>query len=432
MSGFDTRGALLRTTAAAALLTLGTTAAYAQAELVGGGSTLAGPTYGKILTDLGLANTVAATGCPASGAFYYGLVGSGKGATGFINNDAAGQLGCPATPKTADDYGAGDLPLQSVFPGGTTTFQATYGYQLIQVPAFGTPVTIPFQLAGRTTNGSIKLTDAQLCGIFSGSINNWSSIPGSGSTSGIAVSYRQDSSGTSFLLTNHLAAVCAAGILPGGGNFIGTTKFATLFPGFTTDASGNTKVPNNTFSSDISGIGSGAVQANVHATANGVGYIGPDYTLIAANPTNPTLASPVASVGATVAKAVLPTVANTSKALVAAKAKPVAKKPDSFGVLVANPSKGYPIAGYTYLYVSSRYNNQADVTDLSTFLNSLYNSDGSFTTEQTEITNSGFVPVPGTNPSSKPNAGSFSANIVTDYLAARAVVPIVVNAGNGR
>ena len=224
MSGFDTRGALLRTSAAAALLALGATGASAS-TVVGGGSTLAGPTYQKIFNDKSLATPPTYT-CTTSVDICYALVGSGGGTTGFLNNDSTKLSLAAGIPV---DFGGSDAVLSGA---QITAFQTTNGYQLIQIPAFGTPITIPFKYAGKTKNAAIKLKDSDLCGIFSGNIKRWQDTSATGVTGNIAVVYRQDSSGTSFLLTNHLAAVCPSGILPGGGSFVGTTKFAQLFPGY--------------------------------------------------------------------------------------------------------------------------------------------------------------------------------------------------------
>jgi ABC-type phosphate transport system substrate-binding protein len=310
------------------------------------------------------------------------------------------------------------------YTNGSTVFKTNYGYQMIQVPAFGTPVTIPFNLAGKK-EGAINLSDSQLCQIFSGVINSWSSISGSGSTAGIAVSYREDSSGTSFLLTNHLGAVCGS-VNTNGITFAGTTKFATLFPGYTTTVSNGVTyylVPSGTFSSDVSGIGSGGVQLNIDSTPNSIGYLSPDYTHAAPDPVLDVhnKAPYVAQVNS-----ILPTFGNTNAALQTFNVSGTsATNPDSFGFLDPTPSAGYPIVGYTYIYVSPCYATAAKASVINTWLDGLYNVSGSDTAAYNAIKNGGFVPVPTTHSNTAP--GGLAGTIVKDYLSSTAKVKITYN-----
>lgn len=434
----DLRGALLRSTAIAVFAFGGASAAIAATSngvtVNGGGSTLAGPGYEAIFASDGLKAVPSSGGsstCPANGSttaydIYFGFVGSGAGATGFITNNST-LIGCGGN-GLPDDYGAGDLPIANNYANGSSVFKSTYGYQMIQVPAFGTPVTIPFNLSGKTTNGSLKLTDAELCNIFSGAVQSWSGISGSGSTGAIGISYRQDSSGTSFLLTNHLAAVCPKPV--NGITFAGTTRFATLFAGYSSFPCSNpantcNKVPSGTFAADDSAQGSGGVQAAIDNNVNSVGYLSPDYTKIAKDPVG--TPPPVASVNNK-----LPTETLVAAALKTQSTSGTsATNPDSFGFLIPNPKTGYPIVGYTYLYVSSCYATQAKVSVISTFLDSLYNSNGSYTGAYNDIVDGGYVPVPGTKASAKPGASTLAGLIVKDYLAKNAVVPIAYSTGAG-
>jgi ABC-type phosphate transport system substrate-binding protein len=427
----DIRCALLRTTAIAAFACGGAGAAFATSNGVtvnGGGSTLAGATYENIYADVGLNAVPAAHGsstCPANGStkkydIFFGFVGSGAGASGFINNDST-RIGC-AGNGLLDDFGAGDLPVANNYTNGSTVFKSNYGYQMIQLPAFGTPVAMALNVKGARANGSINLTDAQLCQIFSGAITSWSSIPGSGSTAGIEVAYRQDSSGTSFLTTNHLGAVCGS-VNTNGITFSGTTKFATLFPGYTTTVSNGVTyylVPSGTFASDASGIGSGGVQLSVDTTPNSIGYLSPDYTMIAPKPVLD--ANGNAPVVAKV-NGILPNFAQTNAALKTISTSGTsATNPDSFGFLDPNPTAGYPIVGYTYIYISPCYLNASKVTVIKDWLDGLYNVNGTDTAAYSDITNGGFVPVPGTQASATPVG--FAKTIVKDYLAGNATVKI--------
>ncbi len=82
---------------------------------------------------------------------------------------------------------------------------------LIQIPMLGTGLAIVVNKPGLTANGQIVLSDNDLCGIFSGKITNFNQItdgPAKFPAQPLTVVYRSDSAGTTFLLTNHLSAVC--------------------------------------------------------------------------------------------------------------------------------------------------------------------------------------------------------------------------------
>jgi ABC-type phosphate transport system substrate-binding protein len=397
--------------------------------LNGGGATAGGPVYESVFSAVGLNAVPSANGastCPANGStkpydVFYGFVGTGAGATGFINNDST-QIGCQGG-GLPDDYGTGDSPIASNYTNGSQTFLNTYGYQLIQVPAFATPVTIPFNLPlKKPKNGSINLTDSQLCQIFSGTLNNWSSIANSGSTSPIAVAYRQDSSGQSFLLTNHLGAVCGS-VNTSGITFSGTSKFATLFPGYTTTVVNGVKyytVPAGTFAKDISAAGSGGVELNIDSTSNSIGYLSPDYTRIAPTPTldQNGKAPYVAEVNA-----ILPSLKEIQAALKTFSTTGTsATDPDSFGFLDPVPTAGYPIVGYAYVWVSSCYATAAKTTVVKTWLDGLYNVSGTETAAYNAIIAGGLAPLPGVTASAAPTA--LAKTIVKDYLATKPTVAI--------
>jgi ABC-type phosphate transport system substrate-binding protein len=226
---------------------------------------------------------------------------------------------------------------------GTTTqvaaySTATYG-QPIQIPAFEVNVAIPvnvnstsFQINSQVTSGgtivtggAIQLTEAQLCAVFSGLVTDWSDTstdipyanqngpldttttpptqltqkfsaanissahPGSQAYSStslpIKVVYRTDGSGTSFILTNYLKAVCPL-LDPNG-----TYKYAAIF--------GASNLPNTTFANLITNVnanrtngstitgawvgasGSGGVAAGVNndtTNAGNIGYVSADFT----------------------------------------------------------------------------------------------------------------------------------------------------------
>lgn len=442
MLGVSTRrAALLLGTALAVAGSAAASATTSNGVAVnGGGASATVATYQAIFGSDSLSFP---TACPANGSttnysIFYGAPGSGPGATGFINNDST-KVGCGGS-GLADDYGAGDLPIANNYTNGSSVFKTNYGYQLIQVPAYGLPITAAFNLSGKTTNGSLALKDADLCNIFSGAVQDWSQIAASGITTPtpIAVAYRQDSSGASFIFTSHLAAVCPK---PTNGiTFVGTTRFSSLFAGFssfpcTNPANTCNQVPSGTFAVDASAQGTGAQQGSINAHANSIGYISPDYTKIANAPagTNP---PPVASVnGILPTNGVNPCCGTTDQVTTALSTQSTsgtnATNPDSFGFVFSNPSKGYPIVGYTYLYLSSCYANKTKVTVLSTWLNSLYNSNGAYGGVYTDIRNGDFAPVAGVKSNAKPGSSTFAGIIIADYLSKTAVVPLKYSTGSG-
>ncbi|HEY0183367.1 MAG TPA: substrate-binding domain-containing protein, partial [Rhodopila sp.] len=278
------------------------------------------------------------------------------------------------------DFAASDAALSAA---QISSFTSLYGYPIVQIPTMGTPITIPFNISSKTTNGSVTLTNDDVCGIFSGKITNWSGVSTHPTTAAIKVAYRADGSGTSFLLTQHLAATCTTGNSSFSLPIAATTTFANLF---------------STVPSTFTGVtGSPGVQAAVLATAGAVGYLSPDFTQIAQEHNGDTDFSPVAAVGATAATAVTPTRPNTTTALTLATipgepsnttgVPTVTTDPTHWVPVSANPTSGYPIVGYTTWDLAQDYKNATIATGLTTFLTGWYGS-------TTEINNRGFVAVP--------------------------------------
>jgi ABC-type phosphate transport system substrate-binding protein len=395
---------LLRTTATAALLVCGANGAMATA-VNGGGSTLAAPTYSLEFRSFHQSNPTATISYFASG--------SSSAQSAFLFNTSTDFSG--VVTSFAVDFGASDANYTS---SQTSTFKTTYGYPMIQIPTFGTPVTLAFNLSGLTTNGSLTLTNDQICGLASGKITNWSSISGSGSTSQVKFAYRSDGSGTSFLFTNHLASVCNStnsnffntGFLWATHTPAGTTTFASLFP------SNN---PNSvTGASFVPGTGSSGVKAAITGSSNTIGYLSPDYTRIAPIHSSDTTYPVVAQVKATsTSTAYLPNTTNTSNALGTASLPSNVSDPSTWVALVPNPSTGYPIVGWTTWGLSSCYATAAVGTTLVSFLQNHYNVSGSVATYVDQITNNGFVPVTGSTDSAPVAAGTLAA-YVNGYLLA--------------
>ncbi|WP_323120569.1 substrate-binding domain-containing protein [Burkholderia alba] len=182
----------------------------------------------------------------ANGTATYYSVGSGKGQTAFLNNDPT-QFGAGVTGTV--DFANSDAPLAS---SQITAYQGALGKTsgpLIQIPYIVTPIAIPLVNApagtgpvlpppsgtGPSPAATVALIDDALCGIFSGKLTNWNSVinPDTGSAyalnAPIKVVYRADNSGTTDLLTAHLAQVCTTANTASGVTFAETQYFAGLF-----------------------------------------------------------------------------------------------------------------------------------------------------------------------------------------------------------
>jgi phosphate transport system substrate-binding protein len=398
------RSVLLRSAGTAALLLSGTAIVSAQ-TITGGGSTLASTTY------------VAQFGAYSHPGITYDYFPSGSSAaqSAFLTNTSS-LFGGSAPTGVSVDFGASDATLTTAQIAAFLT--ANPGHPLIQLPTFGTPITLPFNRAGKTSNGAETLTNDQVCGVFSGQITTWNAIEGAAAspTITLAVAYRSDGSGTSFLLTQHLGATCNSTNsnffntgFPNAGktSFGGTTTFASLFP--------NSTVPANF----IAGSGSPGVEAAVNNNANTIGYLSPDFTQIApANNGAPGFPF-VAKVGATAATAVLPDTPHTKTALGTAPLPTNVSDQTQWVPAVPNPSTGYPVVGYTTWEVASCYASASTGAAVVAFLKNLYNATDTAPgpTVFAQINNRGFVPVSGSSGTAPVLAGSLAADIVNTFLS---------------
>jgi phosphate transport system substrate-binding protein len=453
------------------------------ATIYGGGSSLAYPTY--------IAEYALFGGTKDKVVFSYPAAGSGAGQNGFLGNNPdyfnpinastntigykSGTLTYGPAIGTTVDFGASDAaltasqlsnPATGSYPAankipepGTSTSTGSPTFipagsisavdgPVIQIPTFGTPVTMAYNESGVTPapnytagTGGLVLTDAQICGIFSGKITDWnlidSAIP---SGTNINVVYRSDSSGTTFLLTQHLDAVCnssnsnfAASVLTAP-----TKTFATLFATVPSSFTGES--------------GSANVQGELMATTNSIGYLSPDYTDIApgslnspknagftapagftipAGTTLPVAAvvNPLAGSGST---AFFPTVANLTNGLLNplesdsfAELPPATKDnasdPLNWIPLVPQTTEGYSIVGYTTLDLSTCYsatNSPNVAAQLIKYLKDIYKSSGPY---YTIITNNGFVPLPNTK------AAPFVKAIQSDFLSNKSLYNLDIN-----
>lgn len=373
---------------------IGATAAMAAGPVIqGGGSSLVAPTLGSVsntATEIGLYGTANAT-------FTYYSVGSGAGQNAFLNNQPTYfGAGVTGTVHFANSDAALSTAQLTAYKAG---LGATSG-PLIQIPYIVTPITVPVvngpavtsTTTPQTTPGqahSIALNDNDLCGIFSGKLTNWNQVinpetittsnptgnPYTTTSTPIKVIYRSDGSGTTELLTRHLAAVCTSTNTASGVTFVDSLTFTASFPGGV--------VPSNfTPASGSSGV------RNALSTSTGaaVAYLSPDYTntFLAPSSTVVTAAGalqlPVASlVNAKNGAYYAPTYANASTALgtIAAPAtKLLASNQANWVPNAGNPAAGYPVSGTSQIILSQCYANASVKSAVQDFLNKHYTNAG--------------------------------------------------------
>ncbi|MEK7889079.1 substrate-binding domain-containing protein [Burkholderia contaminans] len=346
----------------------------------GGGSSLVAPTIGAnspASGEIGLYGTANAT-------FTYYSVGSGAGQNAFLNNQPTFfGAGVTGTVHFANSDAALSTAQLTSYKAG---LGATNG-PLIQIPYIVTPITVPVvngpavtsTTTPQTTPGqahSIALNDDDLCGVFSGKLTNWNQVinPETGSayalSAPIKVIYRSDGSGTTELLTRHLAAVCTTGNTASGVSFVDSLTFTASFPG---------GVPANfTPASGSGGVRTQLVSYQSAGTA-AVAYLSPDYTntFLAPQSTVVTSASafqlPIASlVNKGDSKYYAPTYANASTALgtIAPPASKLAASNQANWVPNAgNPASGYPVSGTSQIILSQCYADSTVKTNVHDFLN---------------------------------------------------------------
>ncbi|PQV46062.1 substrate-binding domain-containing protein [Paraburkholderia sp. BL21I4N1] len=385
---------------------VGASAAMAVPLVQGGGSSLVAPTIGSVSqanTEIGLFGTSEAT-------FTYYSVGSGAGQNAFLGNQPT--FFAPGLTGTVD-FANSDAALTTA---QITSYQAGLGTTngpLIQIPYIVTPITFPVINAPavtstttpQTTPGqahSIALNDDDLCGIFSGNFTDWSQVTDPEKKTlypagAIKVVYRADSSGTSELLTRHLAAVCpASSATKAGVTFVDSLTFSNSFP---------SGVPANF----VAATGSGGVKTQLTsylaAGTAAVAYLSPDYTntFLAPSSSSASAQLQVASLlNAKNSTYYAPTSANATTALgsVAPPAtKGLASSPANWVptsgatyTALANPASGYPVSGTSQIILSQCYASAAVTTAVHDFLNDHFTS----STFAAVVHGNGFDTVPST------------------------------------
>ncbi|MCR6476357.1 substrate-binding domain-containing protein [Variovorax sp. ZS18.2.2] len=350
-------------------------AGVASAQIVrGGGATLPEPLYDALLPS-GIGNTN----------YSYTGTGSGAGKSAFLNNNATGFknesiAGTPAwLPADSVHFAGSDSTLTSTeyntyktahiesSPGVPVTGAAAWG-PLIQIPAVGAAVLIPYKSSTASVISSLNLPDAKMCAVFSKSVGGrtWGELLGTADTTPIQVVYRNETSGTTELLARYLLAAC-----PGSG-FVFSNNFRTVVTGA---LPAGTPLPRlSTAPADPAADaiwkfvdGNGGMAAEF-GTAGRIGYLSPDPAF---NPTNATKVATVngfaplpASIKTALASQVLP--------LGGASTDPLAWVPAYVKPPVSGTGASYPIFGTTNLLLNQCYKDPAITTKVRNFLARLY------------------------------------------------------------
>ncbi len=339
---------------------------------------------------------------------------------------------CNANISSPTDFDANDFAIPGGDnpdnpPIGTIEFWAiswlgqSGAANLIELPSMGFGVAIPIVNKLVTANGIVTLSDAALCGIFSGQITDFSQITGKKGKlkpGPITVVYRTDAAVTSWVLTAHLSAVCTT--------VVNGTPFFTAQSKFAAELAGNgLSVPAN-----FVGVSGSRAVADYLAGRSGtrvtsaIGYIEPGFTtlfpsssaVLSDRKPSPLLVAAIFQ-GRT---SMLPTAANVTTGLehpdqgsdlMVPRTAAAGANPANWTPIIQTTSAGYPIVGYTYFNFVQCYANPKVARSIVKFLTTHYSAG----TAQTTQTNNGFVPV--ANTSAAPWITTIANNILANSSA---------------
>jgi phosphate transport system substrate-binding protein len=283
--------------------------AIAQAvSLTGAGATFPVPLYERYIREFQKQNQ----GIKVS----YQGVGSGAG----IRQVIAGVV----------DFGGTDAAM-------TDAEMAKVGRGVLLVPTAGGAVAVVYNLPGVS---NLRLSSSTLPAIFSGKITRWNDARIAADNPGVNLPnapirtvVRADSSGTTFIFSNHLSAVDPY--------FKGRVGTGTA-PRWATNPT--------------KGRGKPGVAAQVKNTSNSIGYVEFSY----AKQNNLQTA---AVKNKRTGEFVKPSLQSANQAL------SQVKFPDNFRVFEGNPPGGYPIVGLTWLMVYKQYPTQEKANAVKKWIN---------------------------------------------------------------
>lgn len=355
--------------------------------IYGGGSTLASLLYRQWMDYYGVAMPPDTQGAPSglpinsSFQYYYAGIGSGGGRAAFLAQTPSTltpsnpPVFCPNNdncyPYPLWHYSGSDANLSSTEiscyqvgcpPTVPTPAQPERG-QYVQIPTLATDITLFYNPTGQTISGTkgLRLTRATYCGIWEGAITNWGDPAITSDNGGVQVStqpivrvVRADSSGTTFLLTNHLNTACQS--------------LSNPADDWTGGVGGTVTWPNGTVQS---GTGSNGVVSVVQSTSGAIGYVGPSFVapifpggLPTANLQNNHNFFANAKVFTS------PTVKATLNAFVGV-TPPSNPDPFDLALLLPDPTEkgAYPIVGFTWLLTYECYDLTKEATAMRGIIN---------------------------------------------------------------
>lgn len=130
----------------------------------------------------------------------------------------------PSTAVVQPDFAASDAPFAD---SEYTLFLNNKPAKVapVQFPALVGSIAIAYHNSEADTLGiTLNLSESTVCSIFSGAFTTWNQVDSRLSANPIKLAYRSDGSGTSFNMTNHLAANCG---LVAPNQFLANQTFAT-------------------------------------------------------------------------------------------------------------------------------------------------------------------------------------------------------------
>lgn len=307
--------------------------AIAQAEtLNGAGATFPAPLYERYAREVRKKH-------PELKVNYQGI-GSGGGIRQFI----AGTV----------DFGASDAAMKDDEIGKVKN-------GVILVPTAGGAVSVVYNLPGVN---KLRLSRKTLPDIFSGKITNWNDQQIKADNPGVNLPnqpikfvVRADSSGTTFIFTNHLSSIN---------------------PYFKGRIGANT-APKWTLPNVLKGKGNPGVAALVSRTPGAIGYVEYDYA------TKNNLRS--AEVQNKKGEFVAPSLAASNAAL------STVTFPANYRVFVGDPAQGYPIVGLTWMMIYQKYSSPSKADAIKKWINWVlkdgqqFNDDLNYTKIPTDVVN---------------------------------------------
>ncbi|MDZ8185253.1 MAG: substrate-binding domain-containing protein [Nostoc sp. ChiSLP02] len=313
--------------------------------------------------------------------FKYAPVGSGAGITAFFTQTPP--AGSPTIPSPVS-FAATDDPLTGANVERVATGSPNGG-KAVQVPVVGVGIALAFNAGINEPASGLKLSRITYCGILNGNITNWSDARIKADNGGKVVStlpikvvVRQDSSGSTFVLSNHLDAICKPSATPGippayiWNRGVGTTvKWPTTF---------------------IKETGGGAVATRIASTAGTIGYVD-SATRLAKN-------LPAALLQNKSGSYVGPTTAGIQNALSSGKIVKYGAAPAGRLIRIdnlADPTRAsaYPISTVTYVLFYDKYASSTIAAGVRGFVNwALGGTPTSNPTADNIATARGYAPLP--------------------------------------